>query len=274
MITYNHEKYIDQAVESVLRQFTSFDVEVIICDDYSTDNTLGKLKKYADRIIIIKNNENLGPWRSLEKTFSKASGKYIALLEGDDYWTDSDKLQHQVNFMENHAEYAMCFTNYTCVDETGIAVDQPGFEYHNKRTIKQNDLFNLICPPTRGVLFRKDTLPEKFPEFHYETISGDTFIFSFILKDKPAFFINQKKAVWRIRNNSLFSSVSDFERRINIVRDFAQFYKFYTGEPQGDTIKKTINAQHKALIKSIFKKPTIERLRQYKSLVFQNTCFE
>ncbi|OQX75401.1 MAG: hypothetical protein B6D64_11685 [Bacteroidetes bacterium 4484_276] len=263
MITYNHEEYIEQALERVLSQQTPFDVEVIVCDDYSTDSTLEKLEKYKGRITVISNKENLGPWRSLEKTFKAAKGKYIALLEGDDYWTDNRKLQQQVDFLEQHKEYAMCFTNYACVDEKGAVLNMPGFEYHQKREVFQQDLFNLACPPTRGVMFRKETLPEQFPEVHYETVSGDAFIFSFVLKDKPAYFMDEKMAVWRIRNDSLYSSVSDFERRLNIVCDFRKYLKYYEDEPQRSQIENTIKQQQKLVLKNLLLQPRWEKLKQY-----------
>ncbi len=263
MITYNHEKYIEQAIDSVLSQESSFTVEVIVCDDYSTDNTLEKFGKYKGRITIIRNEKNLGPWRSLEKTFNVAKGKYIALLEGDDYWTDNHKLRQQVDFLEQHDEYSMCFTNYICVDEKSTELNMPGFEYHQKKEVYQRDLFRLICPPTRGVLFKRDLLPESFPDDHYDTVSGDTFIFSFILKDKPAYFMEEKMAVWRIRNDSLYSSVTDFERRLNIIRDFRKYLKFYTDEPQQSQIKKTIKKQQQLLLKNLLLQPGWEKMKQY-----------
>ncbi len=267
MISYNHQLYIEKAIDSVLDQVADFQVEVIVCNDHSTDKTIERLEKYRDRITIIQNEENLGPWRSLEKTFNRASGKYIALLEGDDYWTDAHKLQQQVDFLENHEKYAMCFTNYACVDENGQELDQLGFEYHGKRIIHQEDIFNLVCPPTRVVLFKSNLLPETFPDFHYDTVSGDAFIFSMVLKEQPAYFIDQKMAVWRIRNSSLYSSVSDFERRANIIRDFRKFLKYYTNEPQRSQLKKTIKKQHWLLLKQLISKPTLHKFRRSKSLI-------
>lgn len=265
MITYNHEKYIEQAIKSVIEQVADFGIEIIICDDFSTDNTLEILKKYQEKLIIIRNTENLGPWRSLEKTFVAAKGRFIALLEGDDYYTKTDKLQLQADFMESHDEYAMCFTNYSCVDENGQELDLPGFEYHKINLVSQKDIFNLICPPTRGVLFRKELLPEQFPSYHYETVSGDAFIFSMILKDNPAYFIDEKMAVWRIRNNSLYSSISDFERRVNIIHDFKRYSKYYTTLPQSALIKATLKKQYNLLLKEILRKPSFEKIRLFKS---------
>ena len=117
MITYNHSKYIKQAVESVLEQKTNFDFELIIANDCSPDNT--------DEIIndIIKNNpngykikyyshqKNIGMMSNFIFLTEQATGKYCALCEGDDFWTDNYKLEKQVSFLDSNLDYSICFHN-------------------------------------------------------------------------------------------------------------------------------------------------------------------
>jgi glycosyltransferase involved in cell wall biosynthesis len=116
--TYNHEKYIRDAIEGFLMQKTTFPVEILIHDDASTDKTAQIVKEYAenhsDLIITIFQTENqysqgIKPWPNF--VFPRARGKYIALCEGDDYWTDPLKLQKQVDFLEEYTEYNICFHN-------------------------------------------------------------------------------------------------------------------------------------------------------------------
>jgi len=113
MITYNHEKYIAQAIESALMQKTNFDYEIVIGEDCSTDKTrdivIEYAKKYPEKIKPILNEENLGAIANLVKTLKHCKGKYVALLEGDDYWTDPYKLQKQVDFLETMPDFAICF---------------------------------------------------------------------------------------------------------------------------------------------------------------------
>ena len=101
-ITYNHEKFIAQAIDSFLMQETDFDFEIIIGEDCSTDDTLKIIKeykaKYPDIIKLITSESNVGMMTNFIRTLEACSGKYIALCEGDDYWTDTLKLQKQVNF--------------------------------------------------------------------------------------------------------------------------------------------------------------------------------
>lgn len=109
MVTYNHEDYIHQALESVVSQKTNFLYEIIIGDDYSTDNTREILecfaKKYPEKIKLILRNENIGAMNNVYDVFNRCQGKYIAFLEGDDYWIDTDKLQKQVDFLEKNQDY-------------------------------------------------------------------------------------------------------------------------------------------------------------------------
>ena len=117
-LTFNHEAFIRECLDGFLMQQTSFGVEILIHDDASTDNTADIIReyeaKYPDRIFPLYENENKyshGYKGRMDIVFNyaRARGKYIASCEGDDYWTDPLKLQKQVNFMEEHPEYSVCF---------------------------------------------------------------------------------------------------------------------------------------------------------------------
>lgn len=121
MITYNHENFIREAIEGVLMQKTDFPVELIIGEDCSTDSTrkicLEYKAKYPDKIRLLLPEFNLGVMRNFIETMQAATGKYIALCEGDDYWTDQYKLQKQVDFLEANSDYSCCFHRYDILDE-------------------------------------------------------------------------------------------------------------------------------------------------------------
>ena len=112
-VTYNHEAFIEQALESFLTQKTSFSFEVLVTDDCSTDRTREILKRYARlypyTIRLFLPEENLGAERNLIAMCKAARGRYVALCDGDDYWTRSDKLQLQVDYMEAHPQMRACF---------------------------------------------------------------------------------------------------------------------------------------------------------------------
>ncbi|HMS07875.1 MAG TPA: glycosyltransferase [Pyrinomonadaceae bacterium] len=113
IITYNHAAFIEQAIRSVIAQKHSYEWEVIIADDASTDGTSEIVTRLAAEfpkaIRAVIQPQNLGPGRNFKELLSSASGKYIAYLEGDDYWTDPLKLQKQVNFLEGNPDFSVCF---------------------------------------------------------------------------------------------------------------------------------------------------------------------
>ena len=114
MITYNHEKFIAQAIEGVLMQKTNFPFELIIGEDCSTDRTREIVVDYAQRfpeiIKPILHEKNVGMKSNMNTCMQACSGKYTAICEGDDYWIDSLKLQKQVGFLEAHSDFSMCST--------------------------------------------------------------------------------------------------------------------------------------------------------------------
>lgn len=116
LITYNHVAFIRDAIEGVLSQKTNFAFQLVVADDFSTDGTREILKeyqsKYPDLITLILQHENVGPLRNWSSLMTYPETKYIAYLEGDDYWQDPYKLQIQVDYMESDERCGMSFTNY------------------------------------------------------------------------------------------------------------------------------------------------------------------
>jgi len=125
-ITYNHVSYIMEAIDSFLMQETTFPFEILIHDDASTDGTTDIIIDYANKypdiirtIIQTENQYSKGGLINPRFVFPKARGKYIALCEGDDYWTDKTKLQKQVNFLENNPDYVITYTDSQPFDKSG-----------------------------------------------------------------------------------------------------------------------------------------------------------
>jgi glycosyltransferase involved in cell wall biosynthesis len=124
MLAYNHGKYISEAIESVFGQNTDFMYKLLICNDASTDNTKDIIEKYrdihGDKIIAVHNNKNLGIANNAKQMYGLAidtGAEYIATLEGDDYWLATDKLQLQVDHMDNNQKVVLTCGNYTEFDD-------------------------------------------------------------------------------------------------------------------------------------------------------------
>lgn len=126
-VTYNHEKYIRQALDSILMQKTEFNFEVLIGEDCSTDGTRAILKEYEadypDVFRMYYRDENIGATKNEYELFMNAKGKYIAALELDDIWTDELKLQKQFTFMEAHPEYIGVSHNFDIIDKDGHVIE-------------------------------------------------------------------------------------------------------------------------------------------------------
>lgn len=125
VLTYNHKKYIRQALDSILEQKTAFSYEILVGDDCSSDGTSEIISRYAaqhpGKLSVFIRPENVGATKNLYDLFQRAGGKYIASCEGDDYWCDSLKLQKQIDFLENHPKYSGCTHACLIVDENGKA---------------------------------------------------------------------------------------------------------------------------------------------------------
>ncbi len=123
MPVYNHENCIAEAIEGVLMQKTSFGFELIIGEDCSMDKSRYIIrryqKQYPDKIQVIYQSKNQGMRKNIKMIFEKANGKYWAVCEGDDYWTDCNKLQKQVDFLESHPNFSAVYHNVLCVDGKG-----------------------------------------------------------------------------------------------------------------------------------------------------------
>jgi glycosyltransferase involved in cell wall biosynthesis len=158
--TYNHKKLIRDALEGFLMQITSFPFEIIIHDDASTDGTQEIIRDYQQkhpsiiRTIFQKENQfsKTGVY-PLFNMYSVAKGKYVADCDGDDYWTDPMKLQKQVDFMETHPEYVMCFHDYRIhhVDKGIIVVpsSKAPHDYSAKELIAYDSSGYDIHPSTK-----------------------------------------------------------------------------------------------------------------------------
>lgn len=123
MLTYNHEKYIEQAIQSVVMQKTNFEYHLIIGEDCSNDMTrkivIDYARRYPEKIIAILHDKNIGMKKNVLAIRRFLNGKYIAVLEGDDYWLDANKLQMQVDFLETHVSYCGVCHSHKDVDENG-----------------------------------------------------------------------------------------------------------------------------------------------------------
>lgn len=201
LITYNHVKYIREAIEGVLMQKVNFTWELIIADDFSTDGTkeivLEYKGKYPDFIKLILQKKNVGPAQNFIDLLTGPKSKYIAYFEGDDYWIDSYKLQKQVDILEQNKNYSFCFHNAYIyyVDKDIYQEFNPNLK--TKRYKTRDLLIKHWFIPTASLLIRNEMLPNPFPEWFYNVYHGD-YALELLVSTKGDFFcINEKMCVYR-----------------------------------------------------------------------------
>jgi glycosyltransferase involved in cell wall biosynthesis len=214
MITYNHEKYIKKAIEGVLSQITNFDFLLLIGDDCSTDITRNIVieyqNKYPEKIILKLPHNNLGVVKNFYTNNDLIKSKYVALCEGDDYWTDENKLQKQVDLLESNNEYIISAHAVNIVDEN--------FKFIKKSTNPGVfDRINIIKKypfNTLSVVYRNESFAMK--DWYLRALTVDYILFLSLLKNGKAHILPDlmgdhvihKGGVWSMTSNKYKSKVA------------------------------------------------------------------
>jgi glycosyltransferase involved in cell wall biosynthesis len=215
MTTYNHESYIAHAIESVLLQQVNFEFEVVIIEDFSTDNTREIVtdyqRKHPELIKLVLPDRNMNDSRNFAQAVEMAQSQYIALLEGDDYWTSPHKLQKQVDFLDQRQECAVCFHNAMMHFDDGISAPRP-FNPAGQKTISTlEDILPGNFLATCSVMFRQG-LFKKFPEWFFTLPFGDWPLHILNAQHGKIGYIDEIMSVYRVHSNGLWSRLDPNER--------------------------------------------------------------
>lgn len=213
MITYAHELYIQEAIESVLMQECDFEVELIVVNDCSPDSTDAIVKKLIQTqpkghwINYTRHETNKGMMPNFIWALQQAKGQYIALCEGDDYWTDPLKLQKQVDFMEANEDFSMCGAqaDFLVVKENNKEFSG-GFLKNKKQVLTTVDFLSGYPMHTSTVLLRKSMM--QLPGWITDVKNGDVALFSLLSENGPAYFMNVFISVYRVTGSGVWSSAS------------------------------------------------------------------
>jgi glycosyltransferase involved in cell wall biosynthesis len=234
MITYNHEKYIAQAIEGVLMQETTFDYELVISDDCSPDNTLNIIKKYQELhpniIRIINRENNIGSIGNFIDTFGYCKGKYIAICEGDDYWSNPLKLEKQVDFLEKNEEFKFSMGKVNFLnDKTGkISLNKEHVNPSKKEIYSLKDYLKGVFSQTSSFVFRNDN--NNFPIWFQTTHAGDQSLV--VVKtgiDGKIKYHDDVFSVYRVNEGSISSRWNVYEmkiKEIKMLNDFNEYTNF------------------------------------------------
>ena len=266
MITYMHEAYIAEAINGVLMQQCDFDVELIIADDCSPDNTRVIVESFENHpnykwINYIRHDSNKGMMSNFIWALAQASGKYIALCEGDDYWTDPLKLQKQVGFLEGNDEFSGVFHNQTVIN----SLDGIQWNKINKRMdpvpeanreVTFDDLLQgKYRVPTRTILFERESYNENIITNEKFSI-GDLPLAFIITNCKPLFYFNEYMATYRLHENGTSNNkdvLNVVQRRIVYFRTWIFIFDWayhYSNYGKYESYKRGIDRYYKNFIKA------------------------
>lgn len=256
IITYNHGRFIRKCLEGILMQKTTFPYEVIIGEDCSTDNTRQIVAefeaKYPAIVKPIYHAKNVGAaCNNFKHCFSKIKSKYVAICDGDDYWTDVFKLQKQVEFLEHNLHCVLCFHRANTVNDADevIQLQEP---VNQIRHYTWKDIFH-ISMPTLSVVFRNCI--KVIPKELLQAKNSDAFLFGMLSRYGGAADLGFNGAHYRIHAGGSYSGKSPMERYKQTIdtRHLMQRCSYFNRQQKAE-IGKELNRRKILYIKYFLKK--------------------
>ena len=246
-ITYNHEPYIRACLDGFLMQKTNFPIEVIIHDDCSTDGTKEIIEEYVNRypniifpVFQSENQYSKGVRGFMARfNFPRCRGKYIALCEGDDYWTDPLKLQKQVDFLEINDEYVVCSHDAKIIDSFGNILKESKLPNSFKKDATSEELKKGFWLLTLGMMFKNLPILSNYPKEGYRVLNGDIFLISILGQFGKGKYMNDiEPAFYREHSGGIWSMISIKIKKINNFNTLFLIAKYY--ESLGDKVSREL----------------------------------
>lgn len=263
-ITYGHENYIIDTIKSVLSQKYDGEIEFIIANDNSPDDTdqivndFFKNNTIPSNFIIdyIKHDVNKGIIDNSMWTFKQATGKYIAICEGDDYWTDSNKLQKQIDFLETNIDYSLHVHNAV------VKYDDSQRKEHFFNSLKEskelyiNDIVFDWIIPTASMVFKREVIDD-LPTWFSSIYSGDLTLSLLSINKGRVYFSNEIMSVYRVTFNGSSAS-SIYKDKMEFVYSqhlklFTYFNEFSNFKYNTTIVKKIVSLRKEIEFLKIFK---------------------
>lgn len=231
MIAWNKERYIDRAIASVVKQQGDFDVQLIVNDDCSTDSTGEIARRWAERypsvVEYYRNERNLGLQRNYIAAFGRARGKYMAICDADDFWIGRSKLRRQVEWMEAHPDYSVCFHRvvnlYEDSGEKSLSNGGLKGDFNIEDLSRSNFITNL------SVMYRRELVDlNNLPEWLSTDTNPDYAMHLLYARHGLIHYIRRPLGVYRKTSDGVWSMVDAYVRlknslqaRINLMNHFA-----------------------------------------------------
>lgn len=282
ILTYNHEKYVKQTIQSVLSQKTNYSIGIIVMDDFSTDNTreilTGIEKQYPQKIKLLLNEKNFGPKKSVIHLTEIANSKYLTWLDGDDFWCDDNKLQKQIDFLENNPEYKACFHDAKIIHEnTNDDIHYLNRTQNNWKTYSQfNNYSSDFMPwaliqrniiPTASLVFRYENLNEFLQNYKFSELSMSWALHLDLIKNSKFKYFNEVWSVYNDHSGGISKKYDIVEFKRNNIKILEHILNDKAWDYYKADIFKTICSEYRFILKS---KPELSKsIKEYKKSIKQ-----
>ncbi|MFD0864094.1 glycosyltransferase [Sungkyunkwania multivorans] len=229
MVTYNHAPFIEKAIESIVCQETNFSYKIIVGDDHSTDGTQELLlqlkKKYPNKLQLILRDKNIGPAKNAIDVYKSCTAKYIAMCEGDDYWTHPNKLQKQFDFLESDDLAVGCFHDSVVVDKENSIIAHSYFDNNGKfefdQTMALKELQSSYA--TSSLMFKREALMNEMELF--QEMPSD-FMLDFFLTEKGTLhYIEENMSAYRLHSAGIWQGKNDRQNLAVHLKRYKYLYE-------------------------------------------------
>ncbi len=222
MSAFNHEKYIARCLDSVLSQKTDFDFDIVLGEDCSKDRTreivLGYKERFPEKFKLFLPEKNIGMMEMDMATNPLCIGEYLALLNGDDYWTDENKLQIQADFLDANLDSVMCYHKATVInDDTGYEFETVYLEETDLLPVES--LLNGYNPIMTPTVMMRNILP--LPEWYAEMPYGDMLTYLLLSRKGKIRYIDRNMSIYRVHGSGQWQGDSMYN---NLLKDL-KFYR-------------------------------------------------
>lgn len=281
VLTYKHEQYVAQALDGIFMQQVDFDYEVVIADDCSPDGTRAIIEqyraKYPDKIRTVFPTHNLGMWENVLGLYNALEGEYYAFVEGDDYWTDPNKLQMQMDFMESHPDYVCCFHNAAVIRDGGTKNELSFNRYPEKPVNETTGLPDLLMDgnyvPTSGIMMRnvfKGNYPREIAD---RNVLCDT-MNHFLHASKGKYhYINKDMSVYRLHPGGVTEGLSNLKKLESMIYMIGLSDNF-TGQQYHATHQRALQKWYYWALNNSIELGDKARIKKYLKLIEQNREYD
>ena len=246
MPSYNKAEFISNAIDSVLSQETEYSFQIIVVDDHSTDGTVEIVEKYQDKypekIVLLKSDKNQKLFKNILRAYENVKTDYFCVLDPDDYWIDSNKIQRALSFLESNPEYTIYVSKSKKVYLDGTEIDN---ENENENVLDKYDsdfydfcskgtryLGNTLESVYRNIIF-KNGVPEKLKNIEINqptaavSFRGDTFRSAIHIKEGKAHKTNDVDSVYRITDSGIYQRLTEYERDLLNCQLFVDLWLYW-----------------------------------------------